>query len=129
MRSGEAAVGSQLQSGSSSLCAPLLPETLEATFVDHLVEVHASGKQLPGQLSHPVSLDLDVDPKLAWALRNRDVMVVLLIFFAAMAATYVYLIRDYGFPSREYVNVALLVVNATLLAWLYPWRQAAAWGR
>jgi hypothetical protein len=57
-------------------------------------------------------------------LRNRDFLAALLVFYALMAATYVYLINASGFPGREYVNVALLLVNGVALALLYPWSAA-----
>ena len=55
-------------------------------------------------------------------LRNRDFVVALLVFFVLMAGTYVFLIQTRGFPVREYVNVALLLVNTAVLGILYPWR-------
>ena len=38
-----------------------------------------------------------------------------------MASTYIYLIKTRDFPAGEYLNVALLVVNAIVLGLLYPW--------
>src|SRR5262249_8440359 len=39
----------------------LLPEPVEAALVDHLVEVHAVGKEGLGELAHAVALDRTVD--------------------------------------------------------------------
>lgn len=57
-------------------------------------------------------------------IRTRDIVIILLVFFVLMAGTYVNLIRSHGFPEREYVYVALLLVNAIILGTMYPWRQA-----
>lgn len=57
-------------------------------------------------------------------VRNRDFIISLLAFFIMMAATYVFLIHTHGFPRKEYVNVALLVVNACILGFLYPRKQS-----
>ncbi len=55
-------------------------------------------------------------------VRNRDFISSLLVFFILMAATYVFLIHTRDFPRKEYFNVALLVINAGILGFLYPWR-------
>ena len=57
-------------------------------------------------------------------LRNRDFVIAILAFSALMAATYVVLIFAYGFPTREYANVATLICNACVISALYPWRSA-----
>jgi hypothetical protein len=62
-------------------------------------------------------------------LRNRDFVATLLVFYALMAATYVYLINAQDFPAGEYVNVGLLTANFVTLGLLYPWRRAAAVAR
>lgn len=62
----------------------------------------------------------------AQPLRNRDFVLVLLVFSLAMPLTYVYLIHYRTFPEREYVNVALLLVNAAVLMFLYPWKLAVS---
>lgn len=54
--------------------------------------------------------------------RNRDMAIILLIFFPLLALTYIYLISYHEFPRQEYINVALLLFNELLLASLYPWR-------
>ena len=59
-------------------------------------------------------------------LRNRDIVVSLLVFFLLLAATYIYLINRHLFPRGEYVNVVLLILNTVLLASIYPWRQASS---
>ena len=58
-------------------------------------------------------------------LRNRDFVVALLAFSFLLAGTYVFLIEGHGFPPLEYMNVALLLVNAMTIAALYPWRCAS----
>jgi hypothetical protein len=55
-------------------------------------------------------------------IRNKDFVITLLIFFVLLAGTYVYLINTRGFPVREYINVALLLVNTIVLGAIYPWR-------
>ena len=57
-------------------------------------------------------------------IKNRDFIIVLLVFSPLLAATYVFLILTQSFPSREYFNVALLLINTAALAALYPWRAA-----
>jgi hypothetical protein len=59
-------------------------------------------------------------------LRNRDFIIVLLVFCVLMALTYVYLIRGHGFPQREYLYAALLAGNSIPLTVLYPWRATAS---
>lgn len=57
-------------------------------------------------------------------LRNRDMMIVLLVLFTLLAATDIFLISAHGFPHREWFNVVLLLVNSLILARFYPWRMA-----
>lgn len=59
-------------------------------------------------------------------LRNRDFVLVLLVFCVLTAVTYIYLIQNHRFPVREYVNAALLAGNGVPLAALYPWEAAAS---
>lgn len=61
-------------------------------------------------------------------LRNRDFVITLLVFYALMAATYVYLIVARDFPTGEYVNVAFLSINGVITALLFPWRAASSSG-
>jgi hypothetical protein len=49
----------------------------------------------------------------------------LLIFFPLLAATYLYLIVLHDFPIAEVANIALLLINTVLLAWMFPWREAS----
>lgn len=56
--------------------------------------------------------------------RNRDFVITLLVFFVLLAGTDVYLINTRGFPVREYINVALLLVNTVVLGAIYPWEVA-----
>lgn len=58
-------------------------------------------------------------------LRNRDFVLALVVFCVLMAVTYNHLNQNYGFPVREYINVALVAGNGALLATLYPWKAAA----
>lgn len=58
-------------------------------------------------------------------LRNRDMVLTLLIFFPLLAATYIFLITLHGFPRGELFNVALLLLNSVLLYRLYPWKVYA----
>jgi len=53
-------------------------------------------------------------------IRNRPMLAILIAFSIAMAGTYCILMWTQGFPSREYCNVTLLIVNAVILAVLYP---------
>jgi hypothetical protein len=53
-------------------------------------------------------------------IRNRAMLGILITFSLALAGTYFFLIQTQGFPSREYLNISLLVVNAGVLAILYP---------
>lgn len=57
-------------------------------------------------------------------LRNRDMLIVLLVLFLLLAATDIFLIRTHGFPRREWFNVLLLVGNSLILTGLYPWKMA-----
>ena len=56
-------------------------------------------------------------------LRNRDFIVALMVQSVLMALTYVYLVGRGDFPSREYWNVAILLLNVVVLGCLYPWRN------
>jgi hypothetical protein len=57
----------------------------------------------------------------AWdPIRNRAMILVLVVFSMAMATTYVYLIQAKGFPRPEYLNVALSIANAAILTVLFP---------
>lgn len=59
-------------------------------------------------------------------LRNVDFVKVLLVFFVLMAVTYIYLITMHGFPTGEYVNVGLLIINTVIITAIFPWRNVAA---
>lgn len=58
--------------------------------------------------------------------RNRDMILVLIGFALAMAATYAYLILFSDFPGREWGNVGFCLVNACILFILRPerWKPA-----
>ena len=57
-------------------------------------------------------------------IRNRDFIITLLVFCVLLAATYLFLIMEHGFPVREFINVAVLSCNAVILTFLFPWRAA-----
>lgn len=61
-------------------------------------------------------------------IRNRAMLGILMTFSVAMAGTYLFLIQTQGFPSREYFNMALLIINAVILAALYPSNESAQTG-
>ncbi|NDJ76142.1 MAG: hypothetical protein GYB65_07775 [Chloroflexi bacterium] len=56
--------------------------------------------------------------------RYRELFLALLGFMVCLAATYVYLIIELGWPTGEYFNVALIGINLALLLLLYPWRAS-----
>ena len=58
-------------------------------------------------------------------IRNRGMLGILITFSVAMAATYLFLIHTQGFPTREYLNVVLLIANTVVLAVLYPRHEHA----
>lgn len=53
-------------------------------------------------------------------VRNRDSLLVLILFALLMAGTYVYLIVFRDFPVLEYFNAGILVFNAAVLIVLFP---------
>jgi hypothetical protein len=53
-------------------------------------------------------------------VRNRILIPVLIVFSAAMAATYVFLIHTHGFPATEYLNVSFLCANIVILSAFFP---------
>ncbi|MBI5248665.1 MAG: hypothetical protein HY912_04155 [Desulfomonile tiedjei] len=53
-------------------------------------------------------------------IRNRGMLAILITFSIAMAGTYCFLIQTQGFPSREYFNMALLMLNTVILTALFP---------
>jgi hypothetical protein len=56
-------------------------------------------------------------------LKNRDMIIIIILVYAAcMALTYIFLIITRGFPKQEYFNVVLLIINIVVLGVLYPWR-------
>lgn len=57
-------------------------------------------------------------------VRNSGMILILILFSAAMAGTYFYLIQTQGFPKLEYANTALLIVNGLILIGLYPRNHA-----
>lgn len=61
-------------------------------------------------------------------IRNRAMIIILIVFSLAMAATYFFLILTRAFPVREYANVALLIANTIVLIVLYPRPSSVAVG-
>lgn len=59
-------------------------------------------------------------------LRNRDLLIALIVLSTLMTGTYVHLIITQQFPTGEYVNVAILGANTLALGLLYPWKQVHA---
>lgn len=57
-------------------------------------------------------------------IRNRDFVLILMVFFILLSATYVFLINFHGFPKQEYFNVGLLMANTVITGILFPWRKA-----
>ena len=59
-------------------------------------------------------------------LRNRDLLIALIVLSILMMGTYAHLIVTQQFPAGEYLNVAVLGANTLALGLLYPWKQANA---
>ena len=57
-------------------------------------------------------------------IRNRDLLISLLIMSGLMMGTYLYLIQTGQFPVGEYLNIFLLLANGLLASILYPWKKA-----
>ena len=57
-------------------------------------------------------------------VRNRGMLLILIVFSLFMAGTYFYLIQTQGFPKLEYLNIGLLAANTIILLALFP-RNAA----
>jgi hypothetical protein len=57
-------------------------------------------------------------------LRNRDFVIALMGASVLMIGTYILLIQTQEFPTGEYLNVGVLVINTVILSLLYPWKQA-----
>jgi hypothetical protein len=56
-------------------------------------------------------------------LRNRHMIITLIVFSFSIALTYVFLITTDQFPKREYINVALSVFLGTFLLVFFPWKE------
>lgn len=58
-------------------------------------------------------------------LRNRDMILILIVNCAFWALTFLYLIQQGQFPELEYLNTSLFLVAATLLTAIYLWTKGA----
>ena len=58
-------------------------------------------------------------------VRNKHMVIVLIIFSLLIAVTYLLLIASGQLPGLEIVNVALSAFSALFLAVLYPWQIGA----
>lgn len=56
-------------------------------------------------------------------IKNRAVPITIILFSILMSLTYHFLITTVDFPPREYINVALLCVNAVILILSFPWKR------
>ncbi len=56
-------------------------------------------------------------------VRNKHMVIILIVFSLSIAATYLYLIASGQFPRLEMVNVGLSLFSALFLAALYPWKM------
>ncbi len=58
-------------------------------------------------------------------IKNRDMIIVLIVFSVLMSITYLHLISIEQFPVLELINVGLLFFAAIFLSIIYPWRHKA----
>lgn len=58
--------------------------------------------------------------------RNRDLIIVIIIFSVLIAATFLYLITSGSFPVKELANVIFSLVSAIFLIVVYPWKAKLA---
>lgn len=58
-------------------------------------------------------------------IKNRDMIIVLIVFSVLMSITYLHLINIKQFPVLELINVGLLLFAAIFLSIIYPWRSKA----
>ncbi len=56
-------------------------------------------------------------------IRNRQMIVTLIIFSFLMAGTFLFLILTGQFPKLEWINVCLLAFSALFLILCYPWKK------
>lgn len=59
-------------------------------------------------------------------LRNRDMLLVLIVYGVLGAFTFLYLIQQGQFPKLEYLNVGLFFAATIFLTIFYPWRQTTS---
>ncbi len=57
-------------------------------------------------------------------IKNRDMIIILIVFLFLMVFTYLFLIITNQFPKLEYINVAILLFSAIFLLLFYPWNIA-----
>jgi hypothetical protein len=55
--------------------------------------------------------------------KNKDMIIILIIFSFLMAFTYLFLIITNQFPKLEYINVAIPLFSAVFLLLFYPWNN------
>ena len=55
--------------------------------------------------------------------KNRDILLILIVFAILMAATYIFLIINKGLPTKEYINVVMSILNAVILIILLPGKK------
>lgn len=56
-------------------------------------------------------------------VRNKDSVVVIILFAALISMTYLYLIQTGAFPVYEYINVVFSVFTIAFLILFYPWKS------
>jgi ABC-type Fe3+ transport system permease subunit len=55
-------------------------------------------------------------------IRNRDLIIGLIISCFILATMYAYLVMSCNFPVREIFNLVLCVVSGVALMVIYPWK-------
>lgn len=57
-------------------------------------------------------------------IKNRDMIIILIIFSFLLAVTYVYLIITNQFPKLEFINVMISLASSIFLSVFYPWKMS-----
>jgi hypothetical protein len=55
-------------------------------------------------------------------IKNRDIVITLIIFGILLCITYIYNITINGFPMLEYFNAGFSLFSALFLILFYPWK-------
>ena len=55
-------------------------------------------------------------------IKNKFMIITLIVFSFLMIFTYLFLILTGQFPELEYINAGLLLFFATFLIFFYPWK-------